>query len=202
MTHTLKHLFAAFAAILLLGGCASVEVADYAADRPLLDLRQYFSGRVEGWGMFQDRSGKVLKRFHVVIDAKWQGDTGTLDERFTWSDGPGGGNPERRVWTLTDLGGGRYSGSAGDVVGAACGKAVGQQRRRQGQFGAQRGEAAGNALRWRYVLALPVDGKVVEVDFDDWMYLVDDRVMLNRSFMSKYGFRLGEVTLTLVRRPS
>ena len=184
MKHSLRHLFAAIAAILLLGGCASDEVAGYAAERPLLDLRQYFSGRVEGWGMFQDRSGKVLKRFHVVIDAKWQGDTGTLDERFTWSDGPGGGNPERRVWTLTDLGGGRYGGSAGDVVGSA------------------RGEAAGNALRWRYVLALPVDGKVVEVDFDDWMYLVDDKVMLNRSFMSKYGFRLGEVTLTLVRRPS
>ena len=52
------------------------------------------------------------------------------------------------------------------------------------------------------MLAVPVEGKVVEVDFDDWMYLVDDRVMLNRSFMSKYGFRLGEVTLTLVRRPS
>jgi hypothetical protein len=47
-----------------------------------------------------------------------------------------------------------------------------------------------------------VDGKVVEVDFDDWMYLVDDKVMLNRSFMSKYGFHLGEVTLTLMRRPS
>ena len=184
MKTTLRRLLASLAALLILGGCASTEVADYAAERPLLDLRQYFSGRVEGWGMFQDRSGKVLKRFHVVIDAKWQGDTGTLDERFTWSDGPGGGNPERRVWTLTDLGGGRYGGSAGDVVGSA------------------RGEAAGNALRWRYVLALPVDGKVVEVDFDDWMYLVDDRVMLNRSFMSKYGFRLGEVTLTLVRRPS
>ena len=52
------------------------------------------------------------------------------------------------------------------------------------------------------MLALPVDGKVVEVDFDDWMYLVDDKVMLNRSFMSKYGFDLGEVTLTLMRRTS
>lgn len=181
MKSALSRLFAALATVLLLAGCASVEVADYREQRPLLDLRKYFDGRLEGWGMFQDRSGKVLKRFHVVIDAKWQGNSGTLDERFTWSDGPGGGNPERRVWTLTDLGDGRYTGTAGDVVGSAS------------------GEAAGNALRWRYVLALPVDGKVVEVDFDDWMYLVDDKVMLNRSVMSKYGFRLGEVTLTLVR---
>ena len=181
MKSALCRLFATCAAVLLLAGCASVEVADYRDQRPLLDLRQYFDGRLEGWGMFQDRSGKVLKRFHVVIDARWQGATGTLDERFTWSDGPSAGNPERRVWTLTDLGGGRYAGTAGDVVGSAS------------------GEAAGNALRWRYVLALQMDGQVVEVDFDDWMVLVDDKVMLNRSVMSKYGFRLGEVTLTLVR---
>ncbi|MGE5293971.1 MAG: DUF3833 family protein, partial [Solirubrobacterales bacterium] len=51
------------------------------------------------------------------------------------------------------------------------------------------GEAAGNALRWRYVLALPVDGKVYNVDFDDWMFLMDDKVMLNRSLMSKFGYR-------------
>jgi hypothetical protein len=132
--------------------------------------------------MFQDRSGKVIKRFHVVIEPTWQGDTGTLDERFTWSDGVQGGNPPRRVWTLRDSGGGRFTGTAGDVVGEAL------------------GETAGNALRWRYVLALNVDGKVIHVDFDDWMFLVDDQVMLNRSRMSKYGFTLGEVTLSLKRR--
>ena len=181
MIRFIRGFVAALLTTLVLGGCAGIDVAQYRGETPQLDLRKFFSGTVDGWGMFQDRSGKVIKRFHVMIEAKWQGDTGTLDERFTWSDGPGAGNPERRVWTLTDLGGGRYTGTAGDVVGGAS------------------GEAAGNALRWRYVLALPVDGKVVEVDFDDWMYLVDDKVMLNRSVMSKYGFRLGDVTLTLVR---
>ena len=104
---------------------------------------------------------------------------GTLDERFTWSDG----TTSRRVWTLKDQGGGRYIGTADDVVGEA------------------RGEASGNALRWRYVLALPVDGKTVEVDFDDWMFLMDEQVMLNRSVMSKYGYTLGEVTLSFRKRP-
>lgn len=61
------------------------------------------------------------------------------------------------------------------------------------------GELAGNTLHWRYVLALPVDGKVYHVDFDDWMFLMD-KVMLNRSYMSKWGFALGEVTLTFVKR--
>jgi hypothetical protein len=49
-------------------------------------------------------------------------------------------------------------------------------------------------------LALPVDGKVYNVDFDDWMFLIDEKVMLNRSLMSKWGFHLGEVSLSFTRR--
>ena len=166
------------AGVVGLAGCAGVDVNRYAAEKPELDLRRYFNGTLDAHGMFQDRSGDVVKRFHVVIDARWQGDTGTLDERFTYSDG----STQRRVWTLTRHDAHRYSGRADDVVGEA------------------RGEASGNALRWRYVLSLPVDGKVYHVDFDDWMYLIDDKVMLNRSVMSKFGFRLGEVTLSFTKR--
>ena len=50
------------------------------------------------------------------------------------------------------------------------------------------------------MLALDVDGRVWNVDFDDWMYLIDDQVMLNRSLMSKFGFRLGEVSLAFRKR--
>jgi hypothetical protein len=101
-----------------------------------------------------------------------------LDERFIYSDG----KTERRVWRLTDLGGGRWEGRADDVVGVAT------------------GVSSGNALNWRYTLALPVDGKVYEVQFDDWMYLVDDKVMLNKATMSKFGIRLGEVTLSFTKK--
>jgi hypothetical protein len=161
-----------------LWGCSSVEIDKYRSETPVLDLREYFNGTLEAHGIFQDRSGEVVKRFTVIIDASWQGEVGTLDERFTYSDG----STQRRVWTITRTGEGRYVGRADDVVGEA------------------RGEEAGNALRWRYVLALPVDGKVYNVDFDDWMFLMDDRVMLNRSVMSKWGFRLGEVTLSFYKR--
>jgi hypothetical protein len=174
----MKGLLAALASVLALAGCASVQVDTYKAEKPVLDLRSYFDGTVDAWGMFQDRSGKVIKRFHVVIEASWEGDVGTLDEHFSYSDG----TTQRRVWTITRLGDGRYKGTAADVVGEA------------------QGEASGNALRWRYVMALPVDDKVYHVDFDDWMYLIDERTMLNRSLMSKFGFRLGEVTLSFRKR--
>ena len=161
-----------------LTACASTGVEQYRAETPVLDLKTYLNGTLDAWGMFQGRSGEVKKRFRAVIDARWDGDTGVLDERFTWSDG----TTSTRVWTLKLQPDGSFRGRADDVIGEAV------------------GEVAGNALRWRYVLALPVDDKIYHVDFDDWMFLMDDKVMLNRSFMSKWGFRLGEVTLTFVKR--
>ena len=114
-----------------------------------------------------------------MIHCSWQGDTGTLDEDFSYSDG----TKQKRVWTLKKMADGKYIGTADDVVGEA------------------NGQVGGNALNWKYVLALPVDGKVYNVNFDDWMYLMDDQVMLNRAVMSKFGFRLGEVTLSFHKRP-
>jgi hypothetical protein len=171
-------LLAALAATALVAGCAGPTPTDYAAEKPVLDLKTYFNGELVAHGLFTDRSGKVARRFVVQLTGSWQGGAGTLDERFTYSDG----KTERRVWHLTDEGGGRWSGRADDVVGVA------------------QGQAAGNALNWRYTLALPVDGKVWEVQFDDWMYLMDERVMLNKAVMSKFGVRLGEVTLTFDRK--
>jgi hypothetical protein len=170
---------ALFTCALALAGCAAPDVSDYAAEKPVLDLRSYFDGHVEGWGMFTDRSGKVVKRFVVVMDCRWSGNEGTLDEDFTYSDG----TRQRRVWRVTKLEDGRYTGRADDVVGQA------------------QGRARGNALRWNYTLALPVDGKVWNVQMDDWMYLMSDRVMLNRTAMSKFGFHLGDVTLSFTKRP-
>jgi hypothetical protein len=166
------------AAALTLAGCASPTVADYAAEKPVLDLRRYFNGTLDAWGVFTDRSGKVVRRFTVVMDCRWQGDDGVLDEDFTYSDG----TKQRRVWRLKRLDGGRYTGRADDVVG----EATGQER--------------GNAFNWQYTLALPVDGRIVNVQFDDWMYLMDDKVMLNKAVMSKFGIQLGEVTLSFTKR--
>jgi hypothetical protein len=161
-------------AALLCTACASAPTpADYANETPRLDLRRYFDGPLTAHGLFTDRAGKVVRRFSVKMTARWDGNQGTLEEDFSYSDG----KKERRVWRLTDLGNGRYSGRADDVVGEAV------------------GTAAGNALNWRYTLALNVDGRVIEVQFDDWMYLMSERVMLNKAAMSKFGFHLGEVTL-------
>ncbi len=162
----------------VLSGCAGPQVADYAAQTPTLDLRNYFNGVVDAWGVFTDRSGRVVKRFKVVMDCQWQGDEGVLDEAFTYADG----TQQRRIWKLKALPQGRYEGRADDVIGLAV------------------GEVRGNAFRWQYTLALPVDGTVWHVQFDDWMYLMDEQVMMNKAVMRKWGVTLGEVTLSFKRR--
>ena len=176
----LRHLAAwLLCSLLTLVGCASPpQVADYANERPMLDLRDYFNGTVDAWGVFTDRSGKVVKRFTVVMNCSWSGDEGVLDEAFSYSDG----SKSRRVWRLTRGSNGHYSGRADDVVGLAS------------------GQQSGNAFRWAYTLKLPVDDKVFEVQFDDWMYLMDSKVLLNKATMSKFGWRLGEVTLSFTKR--
>lgn len=84
------------AAVAPLGGCASIEPSAYADEKPALDLKRYFDGVVDAWGVFQDRSGRVVRRFTVVIRCKWEGDTGTLDEDFSYSDG----STQKRIRTL------------------------------------------------------------------------------------------------------
>lgn len=167
---------------LLLASCSTVDPQVYRSEQPALDLQRYFNGTLEGHGMFQDRSGQVQRRFVVTIKASWAGDVGTLDEDFVWSDG----KREKRVWTLRraagDTTGTRWVGTAADVIGEA------------------RGVVSGNALHWNYNFDLKTDdGKHYEVAFDDWMFLIDERVMLNRAVMSFYGFRVGEVFISFRR---
>ena len=171
-------LLAAVVCTALLGACSTPQVQDYAKEAPVLELRDYFNGTLDAYGIFTDRSGKVVKRFTVVMNCSWQGDAGTLDEAFSYSDG----STQRRIWRLTRHANGRYTGKADDVVGSA------------------EGQQSGNAFNWTYSLALPVNGRVIEMQFDDWMYLVNDKVMINKASMRKWGVGLGEVTLSFVKR--
>ena len=114
----------------------------------------------------------------MEITGTWNGELLVLDERFLYNDG----ETDQRVWTIRKLSDGSYQGFASDVVGSASGL------------------SAGNALNWAYTLRLTVDGSTWDVQFDDWMFLMDERVMINRAVMSKFGIRLGEVTLAFYKR--
>ena len=156
-----------------------MKIEDYTAFEPKLDLFAYFQGNTRGWGVFQDRSGALKRQFVVDIKGEVNKDGElVMTEDFVWNDG----EKSQRVWRIRKQDAHRYSGRAADVVGE------------------DKGAAYGNALNWQYDLNLPVNGKVWQVSFDDWMYLQPDGVLLNRAKMSKFGFTLGEVTIAFQKR--
>ena len=176
----LTRLVAAAGVLAMAAGCSSIDPQVYARETPALDLKRCFDGTLVGHGLFMDRAGQVQRRFVVTIRASWQGDVGTLDEDFVWSDG----EKEKRVWTLRPVPGqpGRWSGAAADVKGEAV------------------GIVAGNALNWSYTFMLKTkEGKRYDIGFDDWMFLIDEKVMLNRAVMTLWGFRVGEVLISFSR---
>ncbi len=160
--------------LLLLGGCSAIDMTEYSANKPALDLVSYFQGKTTGWGIVQDRKGALTRQFVVHIDGTVDSDGNlTLVENFDWSDG----EKTSRTWVLSRLAAHKYTGKAEDVIDSAIGTLY------------------GNVLNWQYILNLQVDDTNWKIKFDDWMFLVSEDLLLNKAIMSKFGFKVGEVTL-------
>lgn len=159
--------------LLLLAGCSSVDIEEYADVTPRLDIADYFTGQSRAWGMVQDYSGEVQRRFTVDITGTYEGDTLTLDEAFVFADG----ETDRRVWSFERVDEHRWIGTANDVEGLVDAR----------QYG--------NAFHMRYPLDIEVGGRTLSFTMDDWMYLQPDGRLINRTAMRKVGLTLGEITL-------
>lgn len=162
-----------------LSGCAGgPSVKDYQTQTPALDLQNYFTGPIKAWGLVQDYTGKVTRRFDVEMVGTWEGDTGTLKEKFEYYDG----ETQERTWTIKKNAANKYEGSAGDIIGKAT------------------GDTAGNAMRWAYQMDLDVGDKTYRITFDDWMFLMNDGVLINRSYLKKFGLTVGELSLFMQKQ--
>ena len=122
----------------------------------------------------QDRKGRLTRQFTVAITGTVNSDGSLiLAENFDWSDG----EKSQRTWILKPNGRAQLHRRAEDVVNSASGTLY------------------GNVLNWQYVLNLKVDETAWKIAFDDWMFLVDDGLLLNKATMSKFGFKVGEITI-------
>jgi hypothetical protein len=153
--------------------CSNNSPKIYSQNSPKMDIRNYFRGNLEAFGILKDRSGKVIKTFTVKLKGSWQGNSGKLEEDFVFSDG----KTDHRVWELNMIDDNNFTGKAGDVVGNA------------------NGEQYGNALRMNYVLTIPVDNRKIDVKIDDWMYLIDSDSLINVSELRKFGFKVASLTI-------
>jgi len=159
----------------MLTGCGGDALKEYNGTTPVMTFEEFFNGPMLAQGFVQNRSGKVIRRFDIEMNGTWTGDTGTLDERFTYYDG----ETMHRAWNIRKVGQNKYIGTASDIVGEAT------------------GESRGSAIRWKYVMQVPVDGTTYNITFDDWMFRMNGDTVMNRSYMSKFGFSVGEVTVVM-----
>ena len=154
-----------------------MKAESFSGRQPHLLIEDYFVGNTRAWGLFQDRFGTVRRQFQVDINGTWDGKTLTLVEDFAYDDG----RTEQRVWRIDKIGDHGYRGSAEGVIGVA------------------QGTAFGNALHWTYRFALKVGNRTWPVSFDDWLFLQDDRVLINRATIRKFGLRLGDLTMLFLK---
>lgn len=160
------------ASLLLLNAC-STAIDEYRGSTPTFSLKDFFNGELTAWGIVQDYSGKLTRRFCVDITATWQGNNGQFNEEFYFNDG----TRQTRIWDISINPDGSVIGSAGDVVGQASGL------------------SQGSAFNWQYTLTVPIDGNEYDFAIDDWMYALDDKRMMNRSYMKKFGVTVAEFSI-------
>ena len=165
-----------------LSACAKRDVTHLVERRPTLTLEKFFEGDSVAYGIFEDRFCNLRRQFRVNLHGIVSGNRLVLDEQFLYEDG----EKAQRVWTIDNLGSGddgtvQYEGQAGDVEGRAMGR------------------ISGNGLNWRYDVALKMDGRELEVHFDDWIYRQSEDVAINRAYVSKFGVEIGSVTIVFLR---
>ena len=101
-----------------------------------------------------------------------------LNEDFSWNDG----EKQQRRWVIKKVGENKYEGTAPDVLGIA------------------KGASYGSAFKFEYNLLIPYKDKKIKVRFDDWIFKQDDKVAINRATMTKFGIKVGELTVLFLKK--
>jgi hypothetical protein len=155
-----------------------MKPADFKNTEPTMTIEKYFNGSVKAWGLLQDRSGRVTRQFKADMMGSFEGDTLTLKEDFYWTDG----EKQNRIWKIKKIDQNHYEGTAPDVLGSA------------------KGYQYGSTFKFEYDLMVPFKGKNIKVSFDDWIFKQDEEVAINRAILTKFGFKVGELTVFFIKK--
>ena len=156
----------------LLVGC-STGVSYYKDKGPKLNLEEYLQGSITGSGIIKDWRGRITRQFDFIAKASWKDNIGTLDENMIYYNG----DKDHRIWTIKKINNNLYEGTTADVIGKAIIK------------------VEGNAMNWTYQMNIKVDDSIYKINFNDWMYLMNDGVLINENTFKKFGITVGSLTL-------
>ena len=173
----MRYILIIFLTFFLTNCVAGMKPEDFKDQKPRLIIEEFLKGDVKAYGILQNRSGKVTRQFSADLNGKWDGSQLILDEKFNWSDG----EVQTRQWKIIKKNDHYYEGTAADVAGIA------------------KGYSYGPAFKFEYVLLIPIKGRKIKITFDDWIFKQDDRVAINRAKMTKFGFKVAELTVVFFK---
>ncbi len=148
---------------------------DYASQTPVLDIREQLNGAILCEGVIYGPTGKVSSRFVADFEANWDGNTGVMAEHFRYDSG----TTQDREWTLTLNADGTIKAEAPDLVGTGTGR------------------QSGSSVLLNYRIKLPESSGGHVLDVTDWMYLMENGTIMNRSQFRKYGIKVAELVATM-----
>ncbi|WP_425046002.1 DUF3833 domain-containing protein [Primorskyibacter sp. S87] len=152
----------------------------YAGTGPAFDLRKHLSGQILSEGLIFGPVGKMTNSFVAEMVGEWDGDSGTLSEHFTYSNGA----VQNRKWFLKIGPGNTFTATADDIVGEA------------------QGVVSGSTAKLSYRIILSEDAGGYVLDVTDWMYLTSNGTIMNKSEMRKFGIKVAELVATMRPDPA
>ena len=156
-------------------GFLSQRPEHFRGKGPVLDLRRHLSGPILCEGVIYGPLGRVTSRFVADMHATWDGSTGTMTEDFRYDSG----SVQHRVWTLRVGNDGVVHATAPDVEGEGTGR------------------LEGPVLRLDYRIRLSEDAGGHVLNVTDWMYLMENGTIMNRSQFRKFGIKVAELVATM-----
>lgn len=153
--------------------------SNYADTGPVFTLKTHLSGEFLSEGLIYGPTGKMTNSFVARMVGEWDGDTGTLSEEFTYSNG----KQQSRKWFLKLGEGNSFTAIADDIVGEA------------------RGTISGATVKMEYQIVLPEDAGGHRLTATDWLYLTENGVIMNKSEMRKFGIKVAELIATIRPNP-
>jgi len=148
---------------------------DYANEPPRFDIQTHLNGAMLCEGTIFGPLGRVVSRFVADFDIIWDGHEGTMTEHFRYSDG----SVQDRAWQLIVGSDGFLTARADDVIGDGNGRQV------------------GSAMWLNYRLRLPPSSGGHVLNVVDWMYLLPNGTLVNRSQFRTFGITVAELVATI-----
>ena len=158
-----------------------MNIDDFANQRPLFVLENFFSGSLRGWGITLGRIGGLQNRFTIEAEGRYDASANTLSLKEIYSFE--NGHQDILTWTIINRGDGVYEGRERLIDATATGR------------------QSGSAFQWRYHRAVPTaDGSKTKYGFNDWFFLHDEDHMTAYASLTKLGIEFASIQAFYERR--